>query len=631
MSRKVYVSPVPCGDGSGKTPENACGLTEAFAGTGSGEIELLPGRYALEEPLNLNGLSDVTVIGNGAVLTGGTPVSGWRLGEDGLAVADVDGDADFERLYVNGSPRRRASCPANGFYLADKSPVRNGWANEYGFETADRRCMKVKPEDFPDEFALPDDHPDGVEFVVLQFWCEARLRPEKFDRENSAICFTGEAWRPLSWSFGWYMDNHPAGLTEPGSWYHDRKKGVLKYRLLPGESVETLSAEYPRLKRLLTIEGGKNIVWKDVTFSCTDADVPAEGYSITQAELDAPDTVHLDYASGGGFFGCRFENLGGCALAMEKGCRDLTVERCVFTGCGAGAVCIGTGKIPPNEKDRTGGVTVKNCRISGLGSFYLGPAAIWIGQSGDNRILHNDITGQMQWAVSVGWCWSVFPVSESCRNRIEYNYIHEIGTGVLGTHGALYCLGVSPETVFAHNLVRNVYANEFWGAGEGIILDNGCSGVTIRDNIVVNASAGGWGCNFNCFGCVIMNNIFAFGSKYQLTRYGDPPDTQTPPPNGEVFSRNIVLYEGGRLFSEADWYSYSTYWDYNLYWNYGGEVKLMKFTPEEWQAHGLDVHSVFADPGFADARGGDFTLAEDSPARKIGFRPIDLSDVGIEE
>ena len=58
---------------------------------------------------------------------------------------------------------------------------------------------------------------------------------------------------------------------------------------------------------------------------------------------------------------------------------------------------------------------------------------------------------------------------------------------------------------------------------------------------------------------------------------------------------------------------------------------MMKFTPEEWQAHGLDVHSVLADPCFADARGGDFTLAEDSPARQIGFRTIDVSNVGIEE
>jgi hypothetical protein len=37
---------------------------------------------------------------------------------------------------------------------------------------------------------------------------------------------------------------------------------------------------------------------------------------------------------------------------------------------------------------------------------------------------------------------------------------------------------------------------------------------------------------------------------------------------------------------------------------------------------------VFADPGCADLANRDFTLAADSPALKLGFRPIDVSDVG---
>ena len=47
-----------------------------------------------------------------------------------------------------------------------------------------------------------------------------------------------------------------------------------------------------------------------------------------------------------------------------------------------------------------------------------------------------------------------------------------------------------------------------------------------------------------------------------------------------------------------------------------------------WQALGNDLHSVVADPGFKDAGAFDFTLAPDSPALALGFRPIDLSDVG---
>jgi hypothetical protein len=46
------------------------------------------------------------------------------------------------------------------------------------------------------------------------------------------------------------------------------------------------------------------------------------------------------------------------------------------------------------------------------------------------------------------------------------------------------------------------------------------------------------------------------------------------------------------------------------------------------QALGYDRSSVVADPLCADPAAGDFTLGQGSPALALGFRPIDLSDVG---
>ncbi|MDD5706580.1 MAG: right-handed parallel beta-helix repeat-containing protein, partial [Kiritimatiellae bacterium] len=48
----------------------------------------------------------------------------------------------------------------------------------------------------------------------------------------------------------------------------------------------------------------------------------------------------------------------------------------------------------------------------------------------------------------------------------------------------------------------------------------------------------------------------------------------------------------------------------------------------DWQALGHDTHSVLTDPMFADADAEDWRLRDDSPALAIGFRPIDLDDVG---
>jgi hypothetical protein len=233
------------------------------------------------------------------------------------------------------------------------------------------------------------------------------------------------------------------------------------------------------------------------------------------------------------------------------------------------------------------------------------------------------------WAISVGWVWDIFPLNQTDSNRVEKNDIHDLGTGILGAHGAIYMLGVSPNTTVRGNYIRDVHANAYWGGGEGIILDNCCSGISVQDNIVLRASAGGWGCNFDCFGNVISNNIFCFGEKYQLTRYGDPPKTEVAPPNGEVFSQNIILWEKGPLFGETDWLSFSTFWDYNLYWCTSAVPTFLGRSFEQWKLLGMDRHSIIADPLFADPEHGDFALEADSPVHRIGFIPIDLEDVGI--
>lgn len=179
-----------------------------------------------------------------------------------------------------------------------------------------------------------------------------------------------------------------------------------------------------------------------------------------------------------------------------------------------------------------------------------------------------------------------------------------------------------------NNYIHQVHAAEAWGAGEGIILDNGCVGILVENNVVDDAVSGGWGCNYNCLDNIIQNNIFVNGRRYQLTRYGDAPGAN-PPPNGEVFSRNLVVWQEGALFNEADWWSFATLWDYNLYWQSRGEpVCFLRYSFAEWKAKGLDAHSVIADPLFVDPANKDFRLRPESPAFKLGFRQIDLSDMG---
>jgi hypothetical protein len=71
----------------------------------------------------------------------------------------------------------------------------------------------------------------------------------------------------------------------------------------------------------------------------------------------------------------------------------------------------------------------------------------------------------------------------------------------------------------------------------------------------------------------------------------------------------------------------------NVYWDTRpGAAENLKFangTWEQWRARGHDTNSVIADPLFVAPATFDLRLQPESPALKLGFKPIDLSRVGV--
>ena len=68
--------------------------------------------------------------------------------------------------------------------------------------------------------------------------------------------------------------------------------------------------------------------------------------------------------------------------------------------------------------------------------------------------------------------------------------------------------------------------------------------------------------------------------------------------------------------------------DYNLYYC-KSDPKLASDMVKEQHGKGVGKHSIAADPLFQNIEEGNFTLAEDSPALKLGFKPIDQSTIGL--
>jgi parallel beta-helix repeat protein len=241
-----------------------------------------------------------------------------------------------------------------------------------------------------------------------------------------------------------------------------------------------------------------------------------------------------------------------------------------------------------------------------------------VGQSSRNTISHNHIHDLYYTAISVGWTWGYKP-NQSKGNIIEYYHLHHIGKDMLSDMGAIYTLGQQPGTVIRNNLIHDVEA--FTYGGWGIYPDEGSSEILIENNIVYRTKSAGFHQHYGREN-VVRNNIFAFGREFQLMR------TRPEEHVSFIFEGNIVYFNQGKLLG-SNWTGSQYRMDRNLYWDArGGPVDFAGRSLKEWREHGQDRQSAVADPLFVNAAAYDFTLRPESPALKIGFRPIDMSRVG---
>jgi hypothetical protein len=293
------------------------------------------------------------------------------------------------------------------------------------------------------------------------------------------------------------------------------------------------------------------------------------------------------------------------------------VEDCELLDLGAGGVKIGETSASHDEDVVASNNVVSDCLIAHGGRIHPEGVGIWVGQSHNNTIEHNDIHDFYYTGISMGWTWG-YGASLAHDNIVAYNKIYQLGQGVLSDMGAIYTLGISPGTVLHHNLMHDVWSFDY--GGWGIYPDEGTSDLLAENNIVYGCKSAGFHHNYGQNN-MIRNNIFALNHDAQLAR------TRIEDHLSFTMDHNIVYWKTGSLFS-GDW-SKGTALDYQDYWDASGQpVKFGNMSLEQWQATGRDQHSIIADPLFVAPDKADFRLKPDSPALKLGFKPIDMTGVG---
>ncbi len=596
------------------------------------------GVYRLTEPLVFthrdSGAEGAPVVyaafpGEKPVLSGGRPIKGWKRGQGDIWTAEVPevkaGKWYFQQLFVNGERRTRARTPNDG-YLRCEGPIEPlGDRTKARGEKTKKMGFRYNAGDIQRWAGLED-----VNIVLFHAWTASVQWIESLDEKERIVRFTAPCGWPVAWwekDQRYYVENYREALDSPGEWYLDRKTGVLSYWPMPGEDMSQADVVAPAIRQLVRFagEGELGAIVEHITL---------RGLSFQHAEWVVADKGPADGQAGVGFMkgavhangthhcaleNCEIAHVGEYAVWLGSGCKSNRIVRCHIHDLGGGGVCIGETESPKNEHVAAERNLVDNCFIHDGGKVFREGIGVIILRSSHNTVTHNDVCDFDYSGMSVGWCWGYAPSSAN-NNLVEYNHIHHIGRGVLSDMGGIYTLGVSPGTRLRHNVIHDVHSYSY--GGWGLYTDEGSTDILMENNVVYNTKTGGFHQHYGREN-ILRNNIFAFSLEGQIIRSRQEDHVSF------TLERNIIYCDNGQPLG-GNWSNGNYRMDNNLYWDTSDpEFEMAGMTWEEWRAKGFDQRSIIADPLFTDPKNGVFTLKRGSPAEKIGFKPIDVSLVGL--
>lgn len=611
--------------------------------------------YYVTEPIHIgNDVSLVTIEPKTkTLLSGGIRVKGFVNDTfHGAECLSVDlssyGDLKFTDFYVNGKAAMMPKYPEEG--TLDAQSVENPIAELS--EGSKWFIVKEKDFDIINRFSNLED--SIISFNHL--WVDEHTPIESVDREERKITFQYRSrfsvvMSDARYALNYVIENVPEMFGKPNEWYYDRPRKKLYYIPENAEiKAEDMVGFIPVTDKIFCVSGTNEDPVQDIairnfdiaytkgdyqSFANKDGEIMGDGpyASDPQAVGNAHGGIEIGNARFCSVENCNLYCFGVHAIVVKDGSRNIRLTGNRIHNIGAGAIVISGGAVGSDESTHTYGNTISRNRIFHCGNRYLSACGILLKHTYGNTVSYNEIGYLYYTGISCGWVWG-YADSICHHNRIEKNHIHHLGLGRLSDMGGVYLLGKQLGTVVQGNLIHDIKSKTY--GGWAIYTDEGSRYILIENNICYNTSEASYHQHYGKMN-TIRNNIFAFGGEYAMMY------TKREHHTGIIAENNILVTRGKPMLNTAfspedDGGDLKEFvFGKNLIFDMENENPiLLKTAKKEYtlsgakEAFGMDTDSVIRDPGFVDIENYDFRLKETSPAKSIGFKDIDISDVGCE-
>lgn len=648
-------------------------------------VFLRQGTYLLEKPLIFDpqdsGKNGFKVIYKGyphekVQLIGGREIKGWSVYQGDIYKASVGQGFVFANMMENEQLGVLARTPNEGYFAAAK-----GTATGSG-ETKSR--LVFNPDDVKGTF-----NPKGVQVYIWAGqhkewdggknwnWHTSILDAAQIHWDTQTIELEGWAHYTLYPRNRYYLRGAREFLDQPGEFFLDTEAGTLYYqpRQTPIENQRIIAA---RMVHLMEVCGSSiqdtagNITFENLQLVLSDT---LKMRIDESREANCNGMVFLKNAQNVTLRNCHLKNAGMSAIAMQGAnqghqIRDNLIEDVMYHG-----VCIWGYGLPDKEiADETVGYVNKghevyNNHIRNCGRLIGNGCGIEMVQAGDLDIAHNLIENIPRYAICV--YSNVFSQMINGPNKgVVYgkqitweNHYDYLFTRNIHVHhnecrhvmqdssdgGAINFYGVGTGNRIENNFVHDIKTVVTDGMIMGIYVDDHANGFVVKNNIVCRMTGAKYITPYMVKGHdnIISNNIAADNEsswgmvhviQTPIEDFDFLPEGSTPEKAGNLtFEKNIFYRNTGPeiyvIFPMSEAMIKTS--DYNLFFPERDYIVKLDWKPypySHWTSlYGgrYEAHSLMADPLFVDPDHMNFNLKPESPALKMGFEPIDQSQMGL--